>query len=195
MKKLYFFILFISLKSFSKEPLQSFILTNTGSKISIKTNYFSVDYSEKVVYYKLLNSNTESKLGFKDFEYIIIGKNKFKTCKFNNTKEINGYFVLAETPTKSLFVSSSSDDSDGVVHYVFYIIDSNNVIVDSLQFDNVKKAKSASIRGDIFTRIKFYFNDCNGLMDRISSFDNTSFENLNMDILGFFDTPVYIECR
>jgi len=160
----------------------------------IRTNFFRIDYVEKIVFYKLSNSEAENKMSFKDFDYIIIGKNKFKTLKLNNSKELNGYFVLAESSSKSLFVSSISDEDDSVMHYVFYIMDSKNVVLDSLQFDNLKKPKSASVRGDIFTKIQFYFKDCNLLMDRISSFDNTSFENFNLDILGFFDTPVYFEC-
>ncbi|HEU4790117.1 MAG TPA: hypothetical protein VFS71_10555 [Flavobacterium sp.] len=196
MKHFYFLILLFSVNSFSMESFQSFILTNSGSKIAIKTNFFRIDYVEKTVFYKLENSEIEKKISFKDFDFILIGKNKFKTFKLNNSKEINGYFVLSETASKLLILSStSSDDEDSnLVNYVFYIVDSNSGILDSLQFDNLKKPKSVSVRGDIFSKIQFYFKDCNLLMDRISSYDNTSFQNLNLAILDFFNSPVYIEC-
>lgn len=175
---------------------QSFIITNTGSKIVIKTNFFRIDYSEKTVFYKLESSEVEKKISFKDFDFILIGKNKFKIFKLSNSKDIIGCFVLAETASNSLIVSSlpSDDESSNLVNYVFYILDSNNNILDSLQFDNLKKAKSVSVRSDIFSKIQFYFKDCKLLMERISSFDNTAFQNLNLDILGFFDSPIFIDC-
>ena len=63
------------------ESFQSFILTNSGSKIAIKTNFFRIDYAEKTIFYKLENSEIEKKISFKDFDFILIGKNKFKTFK------------------------------------------------------------------------------------------------------------------
>lgn len=194
MKNLYFLLLLISLYSFSFEAPQSFILTNSGSKITIKPNFFRIDSSEKVIYYKVSTSEVESRMSFKDFDYILIGKNKFKTYKLNNSKEINGYFVLSDTATKSLILSSRFEEETNVVHYVFYVIDSNGSILDSLEFDNQKKAKSVLVRADIFSKIQFYFRDCNMLMNRISTYDNTSLENLNLNILGFFNSPLYIEC-
>jgi hypothetical protein len=184
------------MNSFSMESYESFILTNSGAKINIKPNFFRIDSSEKIIFYKLSNSEAEIKMSFKDFDYILIGKNKFKTFKLNNSKEVNGYFVLSQTPSKTLILSSRSDEDEesNLVYYVFYILDLNNNIIDTLQFDNNKKAKSALIRADIFLKIDFYFSDCKSLINRISLFDNTSTQNLNLDILGFFDSPVYIEC-
>lgn len=177
------------------ESFQNFILTKGGIKITIKANFFRIDSYEKIIFYKLSNSDTESKMSFKDFDYIVIGKNKFKTFKLNNSKEINGYFVLCETSSKSLIFSSGlNEENNNHVNYTFYIIDNNTNIIDSLEFDNLKKSKSVMLRADIFSKIQFYFGECSLLMNRISSFDNTSLQNLNLDILGFFDSPVYIGC-
>jgi hypothetical protein len=176
------------------ESFQNFIQTNNGSKIDIKPNFFQVDYAEKTIIYKLSNSEVENKMKFKDFDFILIGKNKFKTYKLNSSKEIDGFFVLCQTATKTLVFSTNSVDDSDIVHYVFHIIDLNNNIMESVQFDNEKKPKSVSVRGDIFSKMQFYFGDCSSLIKRISLFDNTSLENFNLDILGFFDTPVYIEC-
>jgi hypothetical protein len=177
------------------DSLQSFIVTNNGAKIGIKANFFRIDYSEKVIYYKLSAAETVIKMSFNDFDYILLGKNKFKTFRFNNEKEVNGYFVLAETASKSLILSSVSDEENSVlVQYIFYVVDSNSNVIERVKFDNSKNSKSVAVRGDIFSTIRFYFGDCTLLMDRIVLFDNSTLENLNLDILGFFDTPLYIEC-
>jgi hypothetical protein len=196
MKHLYFLLLFFSINSFSNGSYQSFIVKNGGTKIIINPNFFRIDSNEKNVFYKLESSEAEKKISFNEIDYIIIGKVKFKTFKLDNLKDIDGYFVLSETASKSLIVSTklSGEEDSNLVNYVFYILDTHNNILESLQFDNLKKPKSVSVRSDIFSKIKFYFSDCKLLMDRISSFDNTSFENQNIDILGFFDTPVYIDC-
>jgi hypothetical protein len=177
------------------ESLQSFIVTKNGAKIGIRANFFRIDYIEKSIYYKLATSETASKMNFSDFDYILLGKNKFKTFKLDKAKEVNGYFVLAETASKSLILSSvSNDENSTLVQYVFYVVDSNNNIIESVKFDNGRNSKAVAVRADIFSTIKFYFSDCNLLMDRIVLFDNSSFENLNLDILGFFDSPIYIDC-
>ena len=196
MKNFYFLMLFLCINSFSMPFSESFILTNDGSKISIKPNFFRIDTTDKIVFYKLSNSDIESKIKFKDFDCIQIGTNKFKTYKLNNSKEVNGYFVLSETATKALILTTKQDDEEEStkVNYVFYIIDLNSNVLDSLQFDNLKSAKSTTMRGEIFSKILFYFGDCEMLIKRISSYDNLTVENKNLDILNFFNSPVYIEC-
>jgi len=182
------------MNAFSMPVSGNFILTNDGSKINIKTNFFRIDNTEKIVFYKLSNSDVESKIKFKDFDYIQIGTTKFKTYKLNNYKEISGYFVLSETASKTLIFTTKQDEDEGSskINYFFYVLDSNNNILDSLQFDNLKNNKSATARADIFPKIQFYFKDCEHLMTRIESYDNVN--NQNLAILDFFDSPVYLEC-
>jgi hypothetical protein len=189
-------MLFLCMNSFSMPCFESFILTNDGSKINIKTNFFRIDNTEKIVFYKLPNSDVESKIKFKDFDYVHIGTNKFKTYKLNNSKEVNGYFVLSETASKALILTTKpdQDEESNRVNYVFYILDLKNNILDSLEFDNLKSTKSTTLRGDIFSKIRFYFGECEMLMSRITSYDNLSVQNQNLDILDFFNSPVYIEC-
>jgi hypothetical protein len=196
MNKFYFLILFLSLKSFSLPTFESYIITNEGLKINIKTNFFQIDNTEKTVFYKLSNSDVIKKIKLKDFDYILLGANKFKTFNLNNSGEAKGYFVLSESPSKTLIVTTkpNEDNESTQVNYIIYILDSNENIIDSLQFDNLKNKKSISTRGDIFSKIRFYFNDCEALISRITSYDNLALENQNMDILNFFNSPVYIEC-
>jgi hypothetical protein len=195
MKNLYFLLLLISMYAFSFETPQSFILTNTGQKINIKPNFFRIDSTERIIFYKLFNSETEIKMSFKELNYILIGKNKFQTYKLNNSNEINGYFVLSENTTYSLILSSNSDDEDNnLMRYYLYIVDKSNKIIDNLNFDNRKSPKSSNVRADIFTKVQFYFGNCSLLINRLTSFDNMAVENLNLDILKFFDSPIFSEC-
>jgi hypothetical protein len=189
-------MLFLSMNSFSMPIFESFILTNDGLKINIKTNFFRIDTTDKIVFYKLPNSDVESKIKFKDFNYINIGTNKFKTYKLNNSKETNCYFVLSESASKTLIFTTKPDEDEesSKLNYVLYILDLNNNIVDSLQFDNLKSAKSIDTRGEIFSKIQFYFSDCEMLIKRITSYDNLSVQNQNLNILDFFNSPVYVEC-
>lgn len=197
MKKIYLLVLFISMKTFSMPFVENFILTNDGSKIIIKPNSFRIDIGEKMAFYKLSNSNVESKIKFKDFDYIFLGSNKFKTYQLNNSKEINGYFVLSETASKTLiFTTIPNEDAESTkVNYLIYIVDLNDTVIDGLQFDNLKNTKSSTRRGEIFSKIQFYFNECEKLITRVTSYDNLLLENQNMDILGFFNSPVYIDCQ
>jgi len=186
-------MLLISINSYS---IENFILTNDGSKINIKPSFFRIDTNEKTISYKLSNSDVESKMKFKDFDFINIGKNKFKTYKLQNSKEVNGYFVLAETATKTLLLSTEPDEDEEStkVNYVFYVVDLTANIIDSMKFDNLKNSKSGTMRGDILFKIQFYFNNCPLLMTRISSFDNLFDQDNNLKILDFFNSPVYINC-
>lgn len=197
MKKIYFLVLFISMNAFSMPIIENFILTNDGAKIIIKSNSFRIDIAEKIVFYKPFNSDVENKIKFKDFDYVLLGSNKFKTYQLNNSKEINGYFVLSESASKTLLLTTKSNEStiSTKINYVIYILDANENIIDGLQFDNLKNSKSITTRGDIYSKIQFYFNDCEKLITRISSYDNRSLENQNMDILKFFNSPIYIECQ
>ena len=196
MQKIYFLMLFLSINTFSMPVSENFILTNDGSKINIKANFFRIDNNEKIVFYKLANSDVESKIKFKDFDYIHIGTNKFKIYKLNNSKDVNGYFVLSESAGKTLIFTTKPDEDEesSKVNYILYILDLNNTIIDSLEFDNLKNAKSNNSRGDIFSKIQFYFSDCEMLISRITSYDNLSVQNQNLSILDFFNSPVYIEC-
>lgn len=196
MNKLYFLIFFWSINSFSINAPESYIQTNNGLKITIKPSFFRIDNKEKLVYYKPLNSESESKIKFKDFDYVLIGINKFKTYRITDSKEVNGYFVLADTNSNTLICSTipNEDDESTTVKYVLYILDADNIIVDGLVFDNLKNTKSNNTRGEIYSKIEFYFKGCQKLIDRLTPYGNVLTQNTNMDILNFFDSPVYVDC-
>lgn len=176
---------------------ECFIVKNDGSKAVIKSNSFRVDANEKRIYYKLMDNDSEIKMSFKDFDYVVFGVNKFKTFKLSNSNEVRGFFVLAETSERTL-VSISMPDQDSEestkVSYLCYVLDKQNMILDSLEFNNILNVKNSNSRGEIYNKIKFYFLNCDLLLNRLNYFDKNSQQINNTAILGFFDKPVYVSC-
>ncbi len=195
MKKLYFFLLLFFF--FNITFADSFIIKVDGTKSQIKSNSFRVNSLEKMIYYKLIDSDKEIKMNFKDFDYVVFGVNKFKTFRLNNSKEITGFFVLTETVDKMLITISTADpESDGYkINYVFHIIDKAHNIIESHNFNNLKNQKSSNARSEIYSKISFYFPNCSSLTNRLSSYDKNTHSIENLSILSFFNAPIFIECK
>ncbi|SHI40245.1 hypothetical protein [Flavobacterium terrae] len=195
MKNFYIFLLLFF--SFNLTFADSFIIKADGSKSQIKSNSFRVNSLEKMIYYKLIDSDKEIKLNFKDFDYVVFGVNKFKTFRLNNSREITGFFVLTETEDKMLITIPTVDpESDGKkVNYVFHVIDKNYNIIESHNFNNLKNQKSSNDRSEIYSKISFYFSECINLINRLSVYDKNTHSIDNLSILSFFNAPVYIECK
>ncbi len=195
MKKLYFFLLLFFF--FNITFADSFIIKVDGTKSQIKSNSFRVNSLEKMIYYKLIDSDKEIKMNFKDFDYVVFGVNKFKTFRLNNSKEITGFFVLTETVDKMLITISTADpESDGnKINYVFHIIDKAHNIIESHNFNNLKNQKSSNARSEIYSKISFYFPNCSSLTNRLSSYDKNKHSIENLSILSFFNAPIFIECK
>lgn len=195
MKNFYIFLLLFF--SFNLTFADSFIIKADGSKSQIKSNSFRVNSLEKMIYYKLIDSDKEIKLNFKDFDYVVFGVNKFKTFRLNNSREITGFFVLTETEDKMLITIPTVDpESDGKkVNYVFHVVDKNNNIIESHNFNNLKNQKNSNARSEIYSKISFYFSECINLINRLSVYDKNTHSIDNLSILSFFNAPVYIECK
>ena len=195
MKKLYFFLFFFL--TFNLTFADSFIIKLDGSKSQIKSNSFRVNNLEKMIYYKLIDSDKEIKMNFKDFDYVVFGVNKFKTFKLNSSKEITGFFVLTETEDKMLITipTQDPDSDDNKINYVFHVIEKNMNIIESHNFNNLKNQKSSNARSEIYSKISFYFPNCTSLISRLSSYDKNTHSIDNLSILGFFNAPIFTECK
>ena len=193
MKKIFFLLLLISFYSYAED---SFIIKNDGTKAIIKSNSFRVDQTEKLIYYKLITSDSEIKMRFNEFSSVEFGVNKFKTFKLGNSKEIKGYFVLTENNDKTLIsISIADEDEDSrKVTYEFYVVDSSNQILESHTFNNLLNQKNADLRSEIYSKIKFYFSDCSELLKRLDMYDKNNSDINNTTILRFFNSPVYQKC-
>ena len=193
MKKIFFLLLLISFYSYAED---SFIIKNDGTKAIIKSNSFRVDQTEKLIYYKLITSDSEIKMRFNEFSSVEFGVNKFKTFKLGNSKEIKGYFVLTENNDKTLIsISIADEDEDSrKVTYEFYVVDSSNQILESHTFNNLLNQKNADLRSEIYSKIKFYFSDCLELLKRLDMYDKNNSDINNTTILRFFNSPIYQKC-
>lgn len=192
--KSFFFLIIVLLSQFAFAD--SFIIKNDGSKAIIKSNSFRVDASEKRIYYQLENNDSEIKMSFKDFDYVIFGVNKFKTFKLPHSNQIQGFFVLAEIGNKSLISITIPNQEEGSskISYLFHVIDNQNTILETHEFNNIKNQKNAALRSEIYSKIKFYFSSCELLLNRLNYFDRNSQGIDNTSILSFFNTPVYLSC-
>ncbi|TGD58642.1 hypothetical protein [Flavobacterium humi] len=192
MKKLYL-LLFLCISQIAFPD--SFIVKKDGSKTEIKKNSFRIDASEKTIYYKLANSEKEFKANFRDFDYVIFGVNKFKTFKLDKSNEISGFFVLAETPERTLVsISMPEEEGSSTVFYVFHVLDKEDMIIETHEFSNSRNQKNVNLRGEIYSKIKFYFPNCELLLNRLANSERNIQDTSNMAVLGFFNTPVYISC-
>jgi hypothetical protein len=190
-------LLFLNFSSFALDP---FIIKKDGSKQAIKSNSFHVDQAEKVIYYLLENDQTEVKMSFNDFSSVEFGVSKFKTFRLNNSKKVEGYFVLAESESKSLisiFKPDLENEDSKTFFYEFHVIDKNNTIIESHFFNNIIDQKNADLRNDIYTKIRFYFENCSTLSKILEMYDSNNYSktNENTKILEFFNSHVYYQCN
>lgn len=181
----------VNMNLFSK-TIDDEIILKDGSKAIIEPNSFKVDFENKMVSYKILNS-TQKKISFKDFISVEFGANKFQTFKLNGKNVFEGYFVIAETETKKLVLHTLLQEEEGVVVYEFHVIENGNQIIDSHVFDNKKNQKSSNLRADIYGKIRFHFPNHIQLLKRLEMYDKNSFSIDNTKILGFFNNPVYFK--
>ena len=181
----------VNMSLFSK-TIDDEIILKDGSKAIIEPNSFKVDFENKTVSYKILNS-TQKKISFKDFISVEFGANKFQTFKLNEENVFEGYFVIAETETKKLVLHTLPQEEEGVVVYEFHVIENGNKIIDSHVFDNQKNQKSSNLRSDIYGKIRFHFPNHIQLLKRLEMYDKNSFSIDNTKILGFFNNPVYFK--
>jgi hypothetical protein len=200
MKKItIYLLLFIN---FSGYAVDSYIIKKDGTKQVIKNNSFHVDQTEKMIYYQLENDQKEVKMSFNDFSSVEFGVTKFKTFRLNNSKKVEGYFVLAESEDKtliSIFKPDQEDEESKTFFYEFHVIDKSNTIIESHFFNNVVDQKNADLRNEIYVKIKYYFENCSTITKVLEMYDHENYSktnnNNNTKILEFFNSHVYYKCN
>src|SRR6476620_7894353 len=148
-------LFYVNVSLFSK-TIDDEIILKDGSKAIIEPNSFKVDFENKTVSYKTLNSS-QKKISFKDFISVEFGANKFQTFKLTGTNVFEVFFVIAESDTKKLVVHTLPQEEEGITRYEFHIIENDRQIIDSHVFDNKKNQKSSNLRADIYGKIQFHF--------------------------------------
>ncbi len=185
------FFLFYSLFAFSADE----IVLKDGSKLTLKTNSFKVNFSENSITYQTLSSSKEQSLSFKDFDYVIAGVNKFQTFNLEGSSSAEGYFVLAESNSKKLIFRSIYNPDGSIAKFVFHILNENLQILDSHFFDAGSSKKSVDIRAEIYLKIRHYFSTCTEMMKRLEVYDMNAAESNHVRILLFFKSPMYYKCN
>ena len=77
------------------------------------------------------------------------------------------------------------------LYYTFYL---HIQILEIHLFNNTLNQKNATLRGEIYSKIKFYFPDCSDLLIRLAMYDKNNSDIDNTAILRFFNSPVYQKC-
>jgi hypothetical protein len=194
MKKNLLLTLLVVCGSYAQE---SFILKNDGSRIEILRNSMSLNAKRKMFDYATTDKNSEKSISYKDIDYLEYNSRKFKTFKLNNATKPDGFFVLCETKEKTLIsIGIPEDDVEGrfpTVNYVYHIIDSNNMILETYKFSNEDDTKNGLIRCKIGQNIKNNFSNCEELIMRLGDYDKPN-DAKNLSIADFFRTPTYFNC-
>lgn len=185
------FFLFYSLFAFSADE----IVLKDGSKLTLKTNSFKVNFSENSITYQTLSSSKEQSLSFKDFDYVIAGVNKFQTFNLEGSSSVEGYFVLAESNSKKLIFRSIYNPDGSIARFIFHILNENLQILDSHFFDAGSSKKSVDVRAEIYLKIRHYFSTCTEMMKRLEVYDMNAAESNHVRILLFFKSPMYYKCN
>ncbi|MFB9080252.1 hypothetical protein ACFFLS_11820 [Flavobacterium procerum] len=198
MKNLFFLVFFFSLNSYSQN---SFILKKDGTKIEIsdKFNDFGIINIDKRISYVIPGKTWEKYITYKDLDYASFGQYVFKS--FIIKKKQKGYFVLADDVDKRLVclvttVTTKQGKSlySTITYYDILVLDLNNNIIETLYFKGTSKSLDhVELRKKVPELIKRNFKNCPKVIERMESF-NTNDEYF-MDILGFFDSPVYLKCN
>lgn len=190
MKTLLFSIL--ALTTFHSKKADDEIILKNGNKTTIQANSFKVDFESKIISYKSAQ-NIAMKLKFSEFNSVVVGVNKFQTLKWKENSEMEGYFVLTETPTKKLLTRSEPKEEENEITYEILITDSNNQILETYTLDNKSNKKSALLRSEIYTVIKYHFPECQKLLERMELYDKNSYNANDTRILSFFNNPIYYD--
>jgi len=194
MKKIAVMLLFFSLNSFAQN---SFFIDKKGEKTIIKDDEWDIIVIDKRVSYKLPGKTWEKYITFSDLDYGIFGSYKFKSFKINKKKK--AYFVQAEADGKSLIslavttVATSGGISSSNTHYEVLVVDSEDNVLEKLDFHDFRNSKSVSARGQLAGMVKSHFPNCRLLLEAL---DNANMhDKLNMEILSFLNTPIFRDCE
>lgn len=198
MKNLFFLVFFFSLNSYSQN---SFILKKDGTKIEISDKFtdFQVINIDKRISYVVPGKTWEKYITYKDLDYASFGQYVFKSFKVK--KKQKGYFVLADDVDKRLVclvtaVTTKQGKSlySTITYYDVLVLDLGDNIIETLYFKGTSKsADNVGLRKKVPELIKRNFQNCPKVIERMESF-NTNDEYF-MDILSFFDSPVYLKCN
>lgn len=189
-------LLFTLTIGYSFNDATNYVMKNNGEKVVIHPAFFKLDQSNEYIIFKVSAIAKEIKLHFSEFKYVMVKNLKFVTLNFGGNKGHKGFFMLCENKNNALvFTIENPIESSDFKSYHFYILDTNNTIIEEHKFDNALTNKSIALRNDIFGKINFFFNSCSDFTKRLAMLDNSEPESKSISILELFDQPIFYDCK
>jgi len=171
---------------------------NTKRSVTFLKESFKYDNNLKKIFYKVNVNDKLQSLNYKDFDYVEFSDYRFKVFKMGNLLE--GYFVLAETKTRTLLVASIDskeevEDEEPVSDVLMLIVNDEGAIVEKNIYDKKDTQKSIDARYEVFNLIKFHFPDCSQIIERVKFIESKYIDKNYVGILKLFTNPVYTKCE
>lgn len=163
------------------------------SDFQIEKSSFKYDDEESKIYFVVSNEKKIKTLKYEEFDYVIFGNCRFQIFTIDNIKK--GYFVLAKSKDRYLISTLLSGDETEEDKYVVYILDDNKKILDSLILNQTNSIEQVNLRGEIYVEIKFYFQKCNKLMEKLFALDKANNPINNLNMLKLFQKPEFCDCE
>ena len=196
MKRLILFLLATS-PIFSQND---FLITNSDQKIDIEDGTIIINSLEKTIDYKLLDKHKSKSINFNQLNYCFFENYVFMTYDLYNDNNIQGYFILADTPKRKLLSIILPPEADIYnkfnnleTKYRFIIIDENSKILEQYVFDNIKLESNSINRSLISNKIKNQFKEFPEFISKLASFENINDDKFNLKILELFEFPTYMK--
>ena len=178
----------------------AYVLKTDGSKISVDDASVRIITSDKKILFRPAEKGREQTLSFSDFDILIYNNFKFKSLNINKKTEKDGYFILAESNSKSLIfkiLTANPQDEDELPKPIFQllIIDEFLSTLSSFIVNDQTNIKNIEVRNQILLNIKMAFPNCDNLINRVMDYDKKNGDSKNLSILGIFNSPVYFDCK
>jgi hypothetical protein len=191
--KLLIICLLVSVQSFA----QSYIQKKDGTKIPVVEGSVKVQPINNRLVYSF--GGRDFKIKYKDLDNAVFSGFLFRSFTVKN--KARGYFVLAESTTKTLAAvgvprtRQAGGFEINFVRYEINVFNTDGTLAESMTFTNEKNDKNMLLRADAAALIKSHFSACENLIQRLEAFEITNTEQQNDGVAKFVDSKVYTSCK
>jgi len=208
-----FFLLFLN-SAFAQE---GFIIDKDGKKIIVDVS--KVKYLSDELQYQLPNSEKIKNIDIDDIMTADLGDYRIETYTID--KKPKPYFIIAETTEEKLVVykkfhyihytnSQGNTKTSSSVDYKYYILDTNNTVIERQDFTDIKGVKEAQKRDEAEAILKNHFRDCPELKRRENAIREKAkiaadimpvmskhYQKMveEVRLLSIFENPFYSKCN
>jgi hypothetical protein len=176
---------------------QSFIQKKDGTKLPVVEGSIKVLPANNKLQYSFGSNDFKTK--YKDLDFAVFDGFLFKT--FVQKNKVRGYFVLAESATKTLAAIGilKSRPAGGFEstfkRYELHVFTSDGKLLETISFTDEKSDRNMIHRADAAALIRSHFSDCENLIQRLEAFEISNTDQQNDGISKFVDSKVYTTCK